>query len=76
MTGPVMFQAVPEVSQPCWVCGRDPRGCYVVWDTVSAGIVHVCDECMADHDAALDAAPEFDGPGLLREGLPEFNGAW
>ena len=74
MTGPVMFQAVPEVSQPCWVCGRDPRGCCVVWDTVSAGIVHVCDECMADHDAALDDVP--DEPGFLREGQPEFNGAF
>ena len=74
MTGHVMFQAVPEVSQPCWVCGRDPRGCYVVWDTVSAGIVHVCDECMADHDAALDDVP--DEPGFLREGQPEFNGAF
>ena len=74
MTGPVMFRAVPEVPQPCWVCGRDPRGCYVAWDTVSAGIVHVCDECMADHDAALDDVP--DEPGFLREGQPEFNGAF
>ena len=44
----VLYQAVPELDDPCWACGRETHGCYVVWGLASGEAVHVCDECVAD----------------------------
>jgi hypothetical protein len=63
MMAELLYQAVPEVEDPCWLCGRDTRGCYVVWGLRSGEAVHVCDLC-------LDSAPDReDDPADGEEGF-------
>lgn len=50
------YQAWPEITDPCWLCGRDTLGCYVVWGLSKGEAVHVCDRC-------LDHAPEPEDDG-------------
>ncbi len=72
VAGELLFQAWPEPDDACYVCERPTHGSYVIWELSTGELTHVCTECVSYGDR--EDEPE-EGE-FLREGQPEFNGAF